>query len=104
MMQAFLGIAVLCALMWALSTARKSMAWRTILGALGLQFVMALLVLKVPFIHAAFRRVAEVFVQVIGYTWNGTDFLLGRFADGQVGPTWRTSPSASWPPSSSSVR
>ena len=86
MMQAFLGIAVLCALMWALSTARKSVAWRTILGALGLQFVMALLVLKVPFIHAAFRRVAEVFVQVIGYTWNGTDFLLGRFADGQVGP------------------
>ncbi|RPG81737.1 MAG: Na+ dependent nucleoside transporter [Crocinitomicaceae bacterium TMED114] len=85
-MQAILGILVLTGLMWLMSTSRKSVAWRTILGALALQFVMALLVLKVPFVHGAFRGVAEVFVQVIGYTWNGTDFLLGRFADGQVGP------------------
>ena len=47
---------------------------------------MAFLVLKVPFIHAAFRWVAETFVTIIGYTWKGTDLLLGRFTGGQVGP------------------
>ena len=49
-MQAFLGILVLTGLMWLLSTARQSVAWRTILGALALQFIMALLVLIVHFI------------------------------------------------------
>ncbi|MCH1581716.1 MAG: Na+ dependent nucleoside transporter [Flavobacteriales bacterium] len=85
-MRAILGILVFTALMWLFSTARKSVAWRTIIGALALQFAMAILVLKVPFINAVFRWIAETFVQVIGYTWKGTDFLLGRFSDGQVGP------------------
>ena len=85
-MRAILGILVFTAVLWLFSSARKSVAWRTIIGALGLQFIMAFLVLKVPFIRAGFRWVAETFVQVIGYTWKGTDFLLGRFSDGQVGP------------------
>ena len=41
-MQAILGIAVLTAILWALSTQRKSTAWHTVLGALGLQFALAL--------------------------------------------------------------
>lgn len=85
-MRAILGILFFIGLLWLVSSERKSVAWRTILGAIGLQFVLAFLVLKVPFINDAFRWVAETFVTIIGYTWNGTDFLLGRFSDGQVGP------------------
>ena len=76
-MRAILGILVFTALMWLFSSARKSVAWRTILGALALQFVMAFLVLKVPFINSAFRWVAETFVQVIGYTWKARTFFWG---------------------------
>ena len=57
-MQAILGIAVLTAILWALSTQRKSTAWHTVLGALGLQFALAILVLKVPFVKDAFSWVA----------------------------------------------
>ena len=84
-MQAILGIAVLIAILWALSTQRKSTAWHTVLGALGLQFALAILVLKVPFVKDAFTWVAELFVVLIGYTDRGTDFLLGSFGmEGQV--------------------
>ena len=67
-MQAILGIAVLTAILWALSTQRKSTAWHTVLGALGLQFALAILVLKVPFVKDVFTWVAELFVVLIGYT------------------------------------
>ena len=47
-MQAFLGILVLTAILWALSTQRKSTAWHTVLGALDLQFALAILLLGCP--------------------------------------------------------
>ena len=46
---------------------RKSTAWHTVLGALGLQFALAILVLKVPFVKDAFTWVAELFVVLIGH-------------------------------------
>ena len=67
------------------ATQRKSTAWHTVLGALGLQFALAILVLKVPFVKDVFTWVAELFVVLIGYTDRGTDFLLGSFGmEGQV--------------------
>lgn len=85
-MQALLGILVLTAILWAFSTHRSGIAWRTVFGAIGLQFVLALLVLKVPLMKDAFTWVAELFVVLIGYTDRGTDFLLGSFGmEGKVG-------------------
>ena len=83
-MRALLGILVLTGILWAVSASRKSVAWRTILGALGLQFILAVLVLKAPFVKEAFQWVAETFVTVINYTWRGSDFLLN--VNGEVGP------------------
>ena len=78
-------MAVLAAIMWGASTSRKSVAWRTVLGALALQFALAILVLKVPFVKEGFTWVAEIFVVLIGYTDRGTDFLLGSFGmEGKV--------------------
>lgn len=84
-MRALLGMAVLVGILYALSTRRKAVEWRTVGGALVLQFFLAILVLKVPGVKDAFSYVAELFVVLIGYTDRGTDFLLGSFGmEGKV--------------------
>ena len=57
-MRALLGMAVLAGILWLFSTQRKSIAWRTIGGALLLQFLLAILVLKVPGVKDTFSYVA----------------------------------------------
>jgi CNT family concentrative nucleoside transporter len=84
-MRALLGMAVIAGILYALSTQRKNVVWRTVGGALLLQFLLAILVLKVPGVKDAFSFVAELFVVLIGYTDRGTDFLLGSFGmEGKV--------------------
>ena len=64
------------------STRRKAIRWRTVGGAIGLQFILALLILRAPYVEVAFAAVAEGFVRVIGYTDHGSEFLFGSFVMG----------------------
>jgi concentrative nucleoside transporter, CNT family len=81
-MRAILGIAVLVGIGYLLSTNRKAINWRTVGGAFVLQIVLAVLILKVPYVDAGFDWLARGFVKVISFTDFGTDFLLGSFTDG----------------------
>ena len=47
-LQGLLGLAVLTALAWALSENRRRIEWKTVGWGLGLQFAIALLLVKVP--------------------------------------------------------
>lgn len=75
------GIAILIALAWSLSAARRQVSWQTVLVGLGLQLALAVFVLWVPFGQTVFNRLGELFVTLIGFTSAGTEFIFGPLAD-----------------------
>jgi len=80
--QSLLGLVAFTGICMLFSTKRSAIRWRTVGGALGLQFVLALLILKAPFVQGVFAAVARGFVRVIGYTDYGSEFLFGSFVMG----------------------
>ena len=72
-----LGMAVFIAMCYALSKKKKNINWRTISLALLMQVVLALLILKVPFVNTAFDWIASMFVKVLQYSQFGAEFLFG---------------------------
>ncbi len=54
MLQAILGLAVLTALVWALSENRRATNWKTVATGLVLQIVLAMLLLKLPLFKELF--------------------------------------------------
>jgi CNT family concentrative nucleoside transporter len=72
-----LGMAFLIGICYLLSKKKKDIRWRTIFYALGMQIILALLILKVPFINTAFDWMASMFVKVLQYARFGAEFLFG---------------------------
>ncbi|MCB0706206.1 MAG: Na+ dependent nucleoside transporter [Saprospiraceae bacterium] len=84
-----LGIAVLILICYLLSTDRKAINWRLVSVGLVLQIVLALLILKVPFISGVFDGIAKGFVVLLGFTESGAKFLFGSLVDSQsIGATF----------------
>lgn len=75
--RAALGMAVLIGACYLLSKSKKQINWRTIMLALTMQIVFAVLVLRVPFINSAFDWLASIFVKVLQYARYGSEFLFG---------------------------
>ena len=75
--RAALGMAILIGFCYLLSSKKKHINWRTILIALGMQIVFAVLVLRVPFINSAFDWMASMFVKVLQFARFGSEFLFG---------------------------
>lgn len=79
-----IGMVFLIFVAWVFSADRKSIDWKLIGKGLVLQLIIAILVLKVPLVESGFNWVSELFVEVIGYTNAGVDFLFGQFGIGEV--------------------
>jgi len=77
-LRATLGMAVLIGIGYLLSSQKKSIAWKTIFLGIILQFVLAILVLKVPFINKAFDYAAGFFQVILKYSEEGATFLFGN--------------------------
>jgi concentrative nucleoside transporter, CNT family len=77
------GLAILVLLGWAFSTRRKSVKWRTVLGALLLQIVIALLVIYWPPARKAIELMGQAFVKVLAFTEEGSRFVFGSLVDQQ---------------------
>lgn len=76
-----LGMFVLLLISFLLSQNRKAINWRTIGFGLAAQLLLAIGVLKVPFIQKAFEIVGKMFVKVLEFTQAGSEFLLGGMMD-----------------------
>ena len=70
-------MAFLIGLCYLLSKKRKSIHWQTIMYALLMQVILAVLILKVPLINTAFDWLAAMFVKVLQYARFGAEFLFG---------------------------
>ncbi len=72
-----LGMTVLIAIGYMFSSNRKAINWKTVGIGLLAQIVLALSVLKVPFIKSIFEFIGGIFVQILDFTRAGSTFLLG---------------------------
>ena len=79
-----LGMIVLLLIAYLLSKNRKAINWRTVGFGLLAQLILAIGVLKVPFVQAAFEWVGGLFISVLDFTMAGTKFLFASFSTNEI--------------------
>lgn len=79
-----IGLVTLILIAWLFSGNRKAIDWKLVGKGLLIQFVFAVLVLKVPFVESGFEFVGKIFTKIIGFTQDGTLFLFGSFSAGII--------------------
>jgi len=76
-----LGWFAMLATAWAISYNRKLFPWRTVVWGIGLQFTLALLILKTPWGGALFEFAGKVIQKLILFSNEGCKFVFGPLAD-----------------------
>lgn len=79
-----LGMIVLIFLGFLVSSDRKSINWSLVVKGVLLQFVLALLILKVPGVESVFEFLSRVFVKTVDMAHEGAQFVFGDFISGDV--------------------
>lgn len=83
-LQSVLGIFVLLAVAWAISEDRRAVSLRNAAVGLGVTFAVAVLLLKVPQIDAAFSAANDAVRAVSDATRAGTSFVFGYLGGGPL--------------------
>jgi len=79
-----LGVAVLIFITFLFSSNKKAINWSLVGKGLGLQLVLALAVLYVPFVASFFDALSAGFMRIIGFTDAGANFVFGQFGTGEI--------------------
>jgi len=72
-----LGMVSLLLIAYLFSSNRKAIKWKTVGIGLAFQLIIAVGVLKVPFIQTIFEGVGKLFIKVLEFTKAGSGFLFG---------------------------
>ncbi len=72
-----LGVISLLFITFLFSSNRRAIDWKTVGLGLAFQLIIAIGVLKVPFVQRGFEAVGGLFVSVLDYTRAGSEFLFG---------------------------
>ncbi len=81
-LQSALGIVALLAFAWLISEERRAVNWRSVIAALGLTLVTAVLLLEIPQIKLAFAVVNRAVEAVNAATLAGTSFVFRYLGGG----------------------
>ncbi|MBU2097393.1 MAG: nucleoside:proton symporter, partial [Gammaproteobacteria bacterium] len=81
-MQAWLGLVVLMAIAWMLSDNRKLLSWRLVATGLGLQFLLALMIVNIDWVANIILSLNSVVAAVDQATQAGTSFVFGYLGGG----------------------
>jgi len=76
-LRGILGMVSLILLAYLFSSNRKAINWKTVGAGLSAQLLIAIGVLKIPFIQAIFEFVGGIFTNILDYTAAGSEFLFG---------------------------
>jgi CNT family concentrative nucleoside transporter len=80
------GLALLLALAYCLSTARRAIDYRTVAWGLTLQFLFALIVLKTGAGRAAFQAAGIAITRLLNFAFVGSSFVFGPLGNPDVWP------------------
>src|ERR1700759_1638587 len=76
-----LGIVVIIAMTWAISSNRRKFPWRTGIWGMVLQFAFALFILKTPIGRQIFDGAKVVVYQLNVYAYEGAKMVFGPLGD-----------------------
>ncbi|WP_083858521.1 NupC/NupG family nucleoside CNT transporter [Psychroflexus torquis] len=76
-----LGMFSLLLIAYLLSSNKKAINWKTVGFGLLAQLILAVGVLKIPFVQSGFEFVGNIFVKILDFTATGSEFLLGGLMD-----------------------
>lgn len=82
-LRGLLGVFFLLLLGYLFSANRRNINWRLVLSGLGIQILIAVLVLNVPFFRILLDGVSAAFLKILSFTSEGVKFLFGSFRFGQ---------------------
>lgn len=88
--QAAAGMVFFFGLVAVFSSNLRAVNWRTIVWGIALQLILALLVLRVPFVYQGFKKAGDFVKLFIGFSDEGARFVFGNLADS------RPPPNGSW--------
>lgn len=71
-----LGMAVLVLISFLCSANKKAIQWKTVGIGLGIQLLIAIGVLKIPFVKIVFESIGKVFISILDFTRSGSKFLF----------------------------
>ena len=80
------GLALILALAYCLSSARRAIDYRTVAWGLGLQFLFALIVLKTEIGRAVFQSLGGVITKILDFAFVGSSFVFGPLGNPAVWP------------------
>lgn len=81
-----LGMFALVFIAYALSRNRKHINWPLVIKGIILQAVLAILILKVPFVETVFDFMSKAFVRVVDMAHEGAMFVFGSVVTGEMSP------------------
>ncbi|MBH8552662.1 NupC/NupG family nucleoside CNT transporter [Nostocaceae cyanobacterium CENA357] len=73
-----LGILIFIAISYALSVKRDAVRWRTVAWGLGLEFVLALVILKTPWGLNVFKSLGDIVSNFLAFSDVGAKFVFGE--------------------------
>ncbi len=68
---------------WLLSENRHAIPWRTVLTGLGMQFLLAVILIKLPFTQSVFTALNQIVLVLDQATTAGTSFVFGYLGGGE---------------------
>lgn len=77
LIRGLIGMSVLILIAFLLSNNRKAINWKTASFGLVLQIILAIAVLKISWVKMIFESAGKVFVKILDFTMEGTQFLFG---------------------------
>lgn len=78
-----IGMLFIIFISYIFSTNRKAIDWRVVGIGLGLQLILAIGILYVPWIQTFFRFIGSIFVAILDFTKAGSSFLFNNMMDTQ---------------------
>lgn len=80
-MMSGIGLLVMVAMAYALSSSRKDIKWKTIFSGLTLQLILGLIILKTDVGVVVFDSAKDAFDGILNYTNEGSKFIFGSLVD-----------------------
>jgi CNT family concentrative nucleoside transporter len=81
-----LGLLVIFGLAYLFSSNRKAIDWSLVLKGTVLQIILAVLILKVPFVEHGFDFLSRAFTKVVNMSHEGATFVFAAMGDVELNP------------------
>ena len=72
------GLVLILGIGFALSRNRKAISWRVVAWGLGLQVVLAVFVLRIPFGRTLFSALGALVTRILSFSYAGSEFVFGE--------------------------